>query len=111
MPQLIKLESMHNQLFTKMNDLLQKYLESILDLNLKNSVLTPLSGNYKDLLKEYGEMNIRSQNLEKLFCLMENLLKAMVLRSGKKKAGWTVFEKILDSLEGVELNELDSELV
>jgi hypothetical protein len=66
----------------------------MLNLTIKNSLVGNLSNTYKDILKEYDELNIRSSALEKIFGFFENLLKALVLRSGKKKTSFNIFERI-----------------
>ena len=55
---------------------------------------------FKDDLSAYARVGIYCELLESQFYIIENLLKATVLRVGKKKASLSVFEKIYDGLSG-----------
>lgn len=107
---LVEIENRHYAILQQTVKLLHSHVAQMLNLSLKSSVLANLSNTYKDILKVYDELNIRSSALEKLFGFFESLLKALVLRSGKKKTSFNIFERILDAIEGAELPELKDDL-
>lgn len=69
-----------------------------LNCEINNSETEKASNSFKDHLHLYRKANFQCDTIERHFFLIENLLKASVLRVGKKKASFSIFEKIYDAL-------------
>jgi hypothetical protein len=73
---------------------------SFLDCSIKLAATEKANNQLKEILAFYSKTCFRCDEIEKQLGLIENLLKSTVLRVGKKKASYCVFEKIYEILLG-----------
>jgi hypothetical protein len=73
---------------------------SFLDCSIKLNATEKASNYFKEILNMYSKTCFRCDEIENPLGLMENLLKATVLRVGKRKASYSIFEKIYELLLG-----------
>lgn len=87
------------KLDAKMADFWKKFPQSsFLDCSIKLAATEKANNQLKEVLTFYSKTCFRCDETEKQLGLVENLLKSTVLRVGKKKASYCVFEKIYELL-------------
>lgn len=87
------------KLDAKLADFWKKFPQSsFLDCSIKLAATEKANNQLKEVLTFYSKTCFRCDETEKQLGLIENLLKSTVLRVGKKKASYCVFEKIYELL-------------
>lgn len=89
------------KLDVKLAEFWKKYPQSsFLGCSIKLAATEKANNQLKEILTLYSKTYFRCDEVEKQLGLIENLLKSTVLRVGKKKASYCVFEKIYEILLG-----------
>ena len=83
----------------KISDFWKKYpKQSFLDNSIKLNATEKASNFFREIMAVYCKTVFKCDEIDSQLGLIENLLKATVLRVGKKKASYVVFERIYEVL-------------
>ena len=72
--------------------------ENFLNCNMELQNTEMASNYFKEILTEYSGASFFGEDIEDSLGLIENILKASVLQFGRKKASFSIFERICESL-------------